>query len=158
MVHCYHHNYHYYYYYHNMYYHHHIIITIPSRNGGGHPVLISVMLHQINSSWDIYWVKYAMMQTKWVFWRSTLQWRHNECDGVSNHQPDDCSLNHLFRRRSKKTSKLRVTGFCAGNSPVNSPHKGPVTRKMFPFDDVIMKYGRCTPVECRYRASATSMV
>ena len=24
--------------------------------------------------------------------------------------------------------------------PVNSPHKGPVTRKMFPFDDVIMKF------------------
>ena len=24
-------------------------------------------------------------------------------------------------------------------SPVNSPHKGPVTRKMFPFDDVIME-------------------
>ena len=24
--------------------------------------------------------------------------------------------------------------------PVNSPHKGPVTRKMFPFDDIIMKY------------------
>ena len=23
--------------------------------------------------------------------------------------------------------------------PVNSPHKWPVTRKMFPFDDVIMK-------------------
>ena len=43
--------------------------------------------------------------------------------------------------RSKKTSKLRVTGLCVGNSPrpVNSPHKGPVTRKMFPFDDVIMK-------------------
>ena len=49
-------------------------------------------------------------------------------------------LNRLFGRRSKKTSKLRVTGLCAGNSPgpVNSPHKGPVTRKMFPFDDVIM--------------------
>ena len=45
-----------------------------------------------------------------------------------------------FRRRSKKTSKPRVTGLCAGNSPgpVNSPHKGTVTRKMFPFDDVIM--------------------
>ena len=42
------------------------------------------------------------------------------------------------RRRSKKTSKLRVTGLCAVNSPVNSPHKGTVTRKMFPFDDVIM--------------------
>ena len=49
-------------------------------------------------------------------------------------------LNRLFRRRSKKTSKLRVTGLCVGNSPgpVNSPHKGSVTRKMFPFDDVIM--------------------
>ena len=26
--------------------------------------------------------------------------------------------------------------------PVNSPHKGPVTRKMFPFDDVIMLWNR----------------
>ena len=52
-----------------------------------------------------------------------------------------CLLNRLFRRRSKKTSKLCVTGLCVGNSPgpVNSPHKWPVTRKMFPFDDVIMK-------------------
>ena len=63
-----------------------------------------------------------------------LQRRHNGRDSVSNHQPHDCLLNRLFRRRSKKTSKLRVTGPCA----VNSPHKWPVTRKMFPFDDVIM--------------------
>ena len=48
---------------------------------------------------------------------STLQWRHNGHDGVLNHQPHNCLLNHLFRRRSKKTSKLRVTGLCAGNSP-----------------------------------------
>ena len=34
------------------------------------------------------------------------------------HQPHDCLLNRLFRRRSKKISKLRVTGLCAGNSPV----------------------------------------
>ena len=46
-----------------------------------------------------------------------LQWRHNGRDGVSNHQPHDCFLNRLFRHRSKKTSKLRVTGLCAGNSP-----------------------------------------
>ena len=54
-------------------------------------------------------------------------------------QPHGC-FNRLFRCRSKKTSKLRVTGLCAGNSPgpVNSPHKVPVTQKMFPFDDVIM--------------------
>ena len=68
----------------------------------------------------------------------TLLWRHNGLDSVSNHQPYDCLLKRLFRRRSKKTSKLRVTGLCEGNSPVNSPHKGPVTRKMFRFDDVIM--------------------
>ena len=48
----------------------------------------------------------------------TLQWRHNERDGVSNHQPHDCLLNRLFRRRSKKTSKLRFTGLCTGNSPI----------------------------------------
>ena len=48
----------------------------------------------------------------------TLRWRHNERDSVSNHQPHDCLLNRLFRRRSKKSSKLRVTGLCVGNSPV----------------------------------------
>ena len=47
----------------------------------------------------------------------TLQWRHKGPDSVSNHQFHDCLLNRLFRRRSKKTSKLRVTGLCAGNSP-----------------------------------------
>ena len=55
---------------------------------------------------------------------STLRWRHNKRDGVSNHQPDDWLLNRLFRSRSKKTPKLRVTGPLCG-------HKGPVTRKMF---------------------------
>ena len=52
-----------------------------------------------------------------LFLSSTLQWRHDGRDSVSNHQPHDCFLNRLFRRRSKKTSKLRVTGLCAGNSP-----------------------------------------
>ena len=47
-----------------------------------------------------------------------LQWRHNECDGISNHQPHDCLPNGLLRRKSKKTLKLRVTGLCDGNSPV----------------------------------------
>ena len=50
--------------------------------------------------------------------RYPLQWRHNECDGISNHQPHDCLLNRLFRRISKKTSKPRITGLCARNSPV----------------------------------------
>ena len=48
----------------------------------------------------------------------TFRWRHNECDGISNQPPHDCLLNRLFKHRSKKTSKLRVTGLWAGNSPV----------------------------------------
>ena len=48
----------------------------------------------------------------------TLLWRHCGRDGVSNHQPREYLLNCSFRCRSKKTSKLCVTGLCAGNSPV----------------------------------------
>ena len=47
----------------------------------------------------------------------SLRWRHNGHHGISNHQPHDCLLNRLFRRRSKKTPKLRATSLCAGNSP-----------------------------------------
>ena len=52
------------------------------------------------------------------FWCVSLQWRHNEHGGISNHQPQDCLLNGSLRRRSKVTSKLRITGLCAWNSPV----------------------------------------
>ena len=48
----------------------------------------------------------------------SLRWRNNDHGGVSNHQPHECLLNRLFRRRSQKTSKLRVTGLCARNLPV----------------------------------------
>ena len=75
----------------------------------------------------------------------SLRWRHDGPDGVSNHQPPDCLLNRLLRRRSKKTSKLRVTGL--HRWPVNSPHKRPVTRKMFPFDDVIILHWDYCPWE-----------
>ena len=49
---------------------------------------------------------------------NALQWRYNGSVGVSNHQPQDCLLNRLLRRRSKKTSTLRVTDLCEGNSPM----------------------------------------
>ena len=39
---------------------------------------------------------------------------------VSNHLRIDCLLNRLFRRRSKKTSKLLLTGLCEGNRPVTA--------------------------------------
>ena len=95
-----------------------------------------LLIHRNANENIIYEMAAILSSWRWV----TLLWRHNEHDSVSNHQPRGCLLNRLFRRRSKKTLKLRVTGLCVGNSPgpVNSPHKGPVTRKMFPFDDVIM--------------------
>ena len=48
----------------------------------------------------------------------SLQLRHNERGGVSNHRRLLCLLNRLYRRRSNKTSKLRFTCFNEGTSPV----------------------------------------
>ena len=69
--------------------------------------------------WLVWTIKIMIMTMK-IFTRFqlALQWRNNARDGVSNHQPHDCLLDRLFRGRSKKTSKLRVTGLCEGNSPV----------------------------------------
>ena len=48
------------------------------------------------------------------------------------------------QRKHQRSASL---AFVRGNHrlPVNSPHKGPMTRKMFPFDDVIMflPHGYC---------------
>ena len=112
--------------------------------------LLSIWCHIFMSSdrnsfedWTLVDFIYGCPIFKWVdeTWHP-LQWRHDGRDCVSNDQSRDCLLNRLFRLRSKKTSKLRVTSLCAGNSPgpVNSPHKWPVTWKMFPFDDVIMPW------------------
>ena len=48
---------------------------------------------------------------------------------------------HVYPRRwLKKTSKLRVTGLCAGNSPLTGefPSQKVSNAEMFPFDDVTM--------------------
>ena len=55
------------------------------------------------------WLKKAFFSSR------TLLWRHHERSGMSNHQRLDCLFDRLFRRWSKKTSKLRVTGLCEGN-------------------------------------------
>ena len=50
----------------------------------------------------------------------TLQWSHNGQHGVSYHRRLYCLHNRLFRRRSKQTSKLCLTGLCEviGEIPV----------------------------------------
>ena len=84
--------------------------------------------------WKKIWPR-PISQTKQL-----LQWRHNECDRVWNHLPRDWLLNRLFKRRSKKTSKPASLPFVRGihRWSMNSPHRGPVTRKMSPFENVIM--------------------
>ena len=64
------------------------------------------------------WGLYDNMTYVILMARTTLQWRHNERDGVWNHETHDCLLNHLFSRRSKKTPQLCVTGLFVGNSPL----------------------------------------
>ena len=49
------------------------------------------------------------------------------------------------KRKHQTSASLAL---CAGNSPVNSPHKGPVTRKIFPADDVIMTMATDVPASC----------
>ena len=48
------------------------------------------------------------------------------------------------RRRSKITSKPRITRLCEGNSPVTGefPAQRDSNGEMFPFDDVIMSMRR----------------
>ena len=71
-----------------------------------------IFIRKVNTQSKYYWRLNTSVRAL------SLQWCHNGHDGVSNYQPHDCLLNRLFRCRSKKTSKLRVTGICAGNSPM----------------------------------------
>ena len=75
--------------------------------------------YQIGCLSFIYHTKQCYFIATWIpGYIAPLQWRHYEHGGVPNHQHHDCLLNRYSRRRSKKTSKLRVTGLCAGNSSV----------------------------------------
>ena len=71
---------------------------------------------------------------------NSLQWRLNERDGVSNHQPHDCLRKGLLGCSSKNTPKLRVTGLCDENSPVTGefPAQRARNAEKFPFDDVFI--------------------
>ena len=72
---------------------------------------------------------------------STLQWRHDERDDVSNHRRLHCLLKCWFRLRSKETSNSASLAFVWGVHRWPANYKRSVTRKMFPFDDIIAKGG-----------------
>ena len=87
----------------------------------------------------------------------TLRWRHNGRDSVLDHQPKDCLLNRYLDADQRKHQSSASLAFVWGihRGPVNSPHKWPVARKMFPFDDVIMK---CIQLCYRMRPSYFSSI
>ena len=65
-------------------------------------------------------------------WAPALQLRHNEHDGVSNHQPHDCLLNRADERKHQSSASLAFVRRIH-RGPVNTPRKWPVTREVFQF-------------------------
>ena len=67
---------------------------------------------------------------------NSLQWRHNERDGVSN--VSIVCLTVCSGADDRKYQSSVSLAFVRGihRWPVDSHHKGPVTQKMIPFDDV----------------------
>ena len=72
-----------------------------------------------NDTVDKSWKKYDLLIREWgLYGMEPLQRRHNECHGISKHRHLVCLFSRLFRRTSKKISKLRVTGICERNPPI----------------------------------------
>ena len=84
------------------------------------------------------WIRF--LYNLYALFLMSLQWRHNECDGFSNHRRLECLLNRLSGGDQGKHGSSASLAFVRGSHRglVKSPQKGPVTRKMFPFDDVII--------------------
>ena len=81
--------------------------------------------------------------------RNPLRWRHNDHDSA----PQITSLTIVYSniysgadqsKHQSSASLVFVRRIHRG--PVNSPHKWPVTRNMFPFDDVIMPEYKSYPL------------
>ena len=80
-----------------------------------------------------------------ISFSSPLHWRHDQRDGVYS---TVCSGADQGKYHSSAS-----LAFLRGvhRWPVNSPHRGPVTRKMFPFDDVIMhRVGYCSAINRKW--------
>ena len=88
----------------------------------------------------------------WVAWHhrlaftwNTIVWLHYNDDIMSTMASQITSLTTVYltvysRAVQRKQQSSASLAFVRGihRWPVNSPHKWPVTRKMFPFDDVII--------------------
>ena len=106
---------------------HNITLSLPVTIPVWHPTMVGYGRKAAGRG--LQWNLYITMTSQWA------RWRLKSPALPLFTQP-------FIRHRSKKTWKLRVTGHCAGNSPGTGefpPHKWPVMRKIFPFDDGIMR-------------------
>ena len=67
---------------------------------------------------DLFTSQKTLRSERWWCTFRSLQWRHNECDGVPNHQPHDCLLNSLFKAQIKEHIKAPRYWPLCGNSPI----------------------------------------
>ena len=107
----------------------------------------------ISMTWD----RWELFQGCWIVGKIHTQWKfvklspnsdfsyplrcyHNEHGGISHHQLFHCLLNHSCTDQSIRNESSRSLAFVRGIHPwpVDSSQKGPVTPKMFSFDDIIM--------------------
>ena len=80
----------------------------------------------------------------------SLLWCHHGHSGVSNHPPHNCLINRYSGADQGKHQNSSSLAFVWGIQRwlVNSPHKWPVTRKMVPFDHVIMQFILVHDTQC----------
>ena len=116
------------------------------KHGSSVPLALCKANQQVTGYWWIFPNKGPIMWKAFpchnVIIPLPLQWRHNGHNGDSNHQPHHCVHNRLFSADQRKRQNSASLAFVQGihRWPVNSPHMWPVTRKMFPIDDVIRLY------------------
>ena len=99
--------------------------------------ILDVGTHQL-SKWDLW--NYGVESSWKILYSNPLLWRHNGHSSVSNHQLTIVYTTVYSDADQSKHQSSASLAFVWGihRGPVNSPHKWPVTRKMLPFDDVIM--------------------
>ena len=112
-----------------------LVQIIAVRRLGEKPLMVSLLTHicVIRTQW-VYVVgdvglceskfpTHALFHPAWIPYCSPSNWGVHYIDVLMTtmasqiNSPTICLFNRLFRRRSKKTSKLRVNGLCVRNSP-----------------------------------------
>ena len=115
------------------------------------PIEVSEVYHGlVLSCIDWLYKKYSPALQKCI----TSTW----CDrhGVSNNRTIECLFNSLFRLTTGDIKGPRYWPFVRGihRWPVDSPHTGPVTRKIFTFFDIINDYACFTLLSHVYMGNA----